>query len=145
VLNASVSQLHGTGRLSGVRIVSTGPQANLMQTALAGLPECSVVNQTPADSTSPGTSPLPGFLAIDLWCDTLVTSIGMIPELELLNQLGLSGEQDKTSPAAGANHQTGLPWLFLAGNAREVQAFVDNVVDDGNHAGAAAARYLKHG
>jgi thioredoxin reductase len=105
VFNATVSQLHGSGRLSSVSVASSQPEQ-----------------------------------VYSIECDTLVTSIGLIPELELLHELGVAtdGQVAKTH-----NCQTNLPWLFMAGNAHQIQAFVDNVVDDGNLAGTAAARYLK--
>jgi glycerol-3-phosphate dehydrogenase len=77
-------------------------------------------------------------------CDTLITSLGLIPELELARGAGA----DMLAQAArldGGNRSTNLPWLFVCGNARVVQPFVDDVVDDGARTGAAAARYLNGG
>ena len=62
----------------------------------------------------------------DLECDVLVTSLGLIPETDLVRELG-----------------TDLPWLFVCGNARKVQRFADDIEDDGRLAGAYAAEYLK--
>jgi len=66
-------------------------------------------------------------LGYDLECDVLVTSLGLIPETDLIRDPGLSG----------------LPWLFVCGNARKVQKFADDVADDGRLAGQRAAEYLK--
>ena len=63
----------------------------------------------------------------DLECDVLVTSLGLIPETDLIRDPGLSG----------------LPWLFVCGNARKVQKFADDVADDGRLAGQRAAEYLR--
>lgn len=60
-------------------------------------------------------------------CDTLVTSVGLIPETELLR-----------------GHDAPLisePWLFICGNARRVHSLVDSVVLEGDSAGTAAADY----
>jgi len=63
----------------------------------------------------------------DLECDVLVTSLGLIPETDLIRDPGLSG----------------LPWLFVCGNARKVHKFADDVADDGRLAGQRAAEYLR--
>ena len=66
-------------------------------------------------------------LAYDLECDVLITSLGLIPETDLIRDLDASN----------------LPWLFVCGNARKVQRFADDVADDGRLAGTYAAEYLK--
>ena len=69
-------------------------------------------------------APMPetGYL---LPCDTLISSVGLIPELELLQNL----------PAP-------VPWLFVCGNARRVYRFAGSVINDGKRAGEFAAAYL---
>jgi len=62
----------------------------------------------------------------DLECDTLVTSLGLIPETDLIRGLDLEK----------------LPWLFVCGNARAVARFADDVIADGKLAGEKAAEYL---
>ena len=63
----------------------------------------------------------------DLECDTLVTSLGLIPETDLIRDPDL---QD-------------LPWIFVCGNARTVSRFADDVIADGKLAGETAAKYLR--
>jgi len=63
-----------------------------------------------------------------LACDTLIVSVGLIPERDLLREV-LRGQ---ASP----------PWLFEAGNARRVHGFIEGVVADGTTAGTQAATYL---
>jgi thioredoxin reductase len=78
-------------------------------------------------------------------CDTLITSVGLIPELDLLRRLGVALEADGSISAtipAGAEHQTQPDWLYLCGNARKVQSFVDKVVDDGLAVGQSVVRHL---
>ena len=65
----------------------------------------------------------------DIECDTLVTSLGLIPETDLLRGLD---RQD-------------LPWIFVCGNARAVSRFADDVIADGKTAGENAAAYLRDG
>lgn len=69
-----------------------------------------------------------------LECDTLVTSVGLIPELELIRDLGAAPR--------GTGVGTNLPWLFVCGNARRVHSLVDTVEQDGAQAGLAACEYL---
>jgi thioredoxin reductase len=84
-------------------------------------------------------------------CDTLVLSVGLIPEIDLLLERG----RDKPAPAeAGAEldprtgglcvnqfRETGLPGLFLCGNALQVYDLVDYVSQCGAIAGRRAAAY----
>ena len=65
----------------------------------------------------------------DLDCDTLVTSLGLIPETDLLR------DPDKTN----------LPWIFICGNARAVLRFADDVIAYGRVAGENAVEYLRGG
>lgn len=73
-------------------------------------------------------------------CDTLISSVGLIPETELAAQLGIRvlGGLIKTNLSL----QTFLPWLFICGNARCVHDLVDDVSDEGKLAGLNAARYI---
>lgn len=64
-------------------------------------------------------------------CDTLITSVGLIPERELSEQAGGGGE---------------LPdWLFLCGNACYVHDLVDDVTREGEAVGRAAADFVRTG
>ncbi len=64
----------------------------------------------------------------DLACDTVLVSVGLIPEVELLEMAGLNS----TSPG-----------VFVCGNALKVYDLVDNVARDSEKAGQAAAEYLR--
>ncbi|GHT80362.1 hypothetical protein FACS1894104_5830 [Actinomycetota bacterium] len=177
ITNATVSELHGTGRLTGISIVSKGDksgQGNSPSTVPTLVAEPTLVHNHPPASPF-GSPTIPAFIAGSIAsevgpainagtellsagaastdpgsyfipCDTLVTSIGLVPELELLHGLQNTLDADKSiAPNSDflGNQKINIPWLFLAGNAKEVQAFVDNVVDDGNLTGTTAARYLK--
>jgi len=77
-------------------------------------------------------------------CDTLIVSVGLIPEIDILRkplkEAGLPILNDQLPSEEKLQEQ--LPWLFVCGNAREVQTFVDDIYDDGCEAGKAAARFL---
>ncbi len=80
-----------------------------------------------------------------LSCDTLIVSVGLLPENDLLENLllacaGSSRTKREVAPATPQN--ISLPWLFLAGNARRVHSYIEGVVTDGTEAGAQAAAYL---
>lgn len=63
---------------------------------------------------------------VRLDCDTLITSVGLIPELELVEHL-------RPQP----------DWLFICGNANRVHSMVDSVLQEGRQTGEQAGRYVK--
>ena len=67
-------------------------------------------------------------------CDTVLLSVGLIPENELANAAGLVID--------GVNITTGSPGVFVCGNALHVHDIVDNVTLEANKAGTAAAAYV---
>ncbi|MDR1832025.1 MAG: FAD-dependent oxidoreductase [Fusobacteriaceae bacterium] len=76
-------------------------------------------------------------------CDTLILSVGLIPENELSAGAGvILDEKTKGALVDGAN-QTNVPGIFAAGNARYVHDLVDNVSLDGEKTALAAAAWLK--
>ena len=85
-------------------------------------------------------APIPGTeRKID--CDTLVLSVGLIPENELGLSLGLSLDPSTRGPKADQRGATSVPGLFACGNALHVNDLVDYVSDSGEAAGRAAAAY----
>lgn len=77
-------------------------------------------------------------------CDTLLLSVGLIPENDLV-----AGEIDINpstgGPFADEYRQTSMPGVFSCGNALHVHDLVDNVSDEGEIAGRHAAEYALHG
>jgi len=74
-----------------------------------------------------------------LTCDTLISSVGLIPELELIRDL--HGNNDKlTLPCTTV--ATEIPWLFVCGNARRVHSLIGSVIAEGTSAGNLAVSYL---
>ncbi|MFB0919101.1 MAG: FAD-dependent oxidoreductase [Clostridiaceae bacterium] len=75
-------------------------------------------------------------------CDTLLLSVGLIPENELSRELGVEISRNTQGPIVDQNMQTKLPGVFAAGNVLHVHDLVDNVVNEASKAGRDAAKYL---
>lgn len=85
--------------------------------------------------------PLPGTeTAFD--CDTLVLSIGLIPNNDLLASMGLPASWSRGA-LVDENLETPLPGVFSCGNVLHVHDLADNVVMEAAEAGKRAAYYLK--
>lgn len=74
-------------------------------------------------------------------CDTLILSVGLIPENEVLQSLGVGLDSATKGPRVDQFGWTGVPGLFACGNAVHVNDLVDDVSDSGEIAGDAAARH----
>jgi NADPH-dependent 2,4-dienoyl-CoA reductase/sulfur reductase-like enzyme/CxxC motif-containing protein len=78
----------------------------------------------------------------EIECDTLLLSVGLIPENELSKTAGI-----ELSPIGGPvvdeNMQTNIPGIFAAGNVVHVHDLVDYVTLGGERAGSSAARYVR--
>ena len=74
--------------------------------------------------------------------DTLLLSIGLIPNNDLLDKMGIPTSSTRGSEVDD-NLQTALPGVFSCGNVLHVHDLVDYVVEEGRVAGASAAKYLK--
>lgn len=74
-------------------------------------------------------------------CDTLLVSVGLIPENELSVAAGVHLDALTGGPLVDECRQTNIPGIFAAGNVAHVHDLVDNVVREGEIAGASAALY----
>ena len=74
-------------------------------------------------------------------CDTLLLSVGLIPEIELVSSLGCETSPLTNSLVVDENLQTTTPGLFIAGNVLHVNDLVDNVAMEGERAGHNAGIY----
>lgn len=85
-------------------------------------------------------APIPGTEHI-VSCDTLLLSVGLIPENEL--SVGAGVELDPRTRGAVVDQilQTGVPGIFACGNVLHVHDLADNVTAESERAGAAAAAY----
>jgi len=74
-------------------------------------------------------------------CDTLLLSVGLIPENELSRQAGVRLDPITGGPLVDQHYQTSVPGVFAAGNVVQVFDLVDHVSTCGTTAGSSAARY----
>ncbi len=104
--NHSVRRVFGSGRVEGVEVIKTDA----------------------------GKQPIPGTeFRID--CDTLLLSCGLIPEQDLLDEVGVKAVE------WGASDTT-WPGVFFAGNAAQIHDIVDNVTVEADYVGRCAAAYV---
>ncbi|MCR4736476.1 MAG: NAD(P)/FAD-dependent oxidoreductase [Treponema sp.] len=114
LLNTTVIQIHGNKRVSGVTIARVD------------------INQKPI----PGTEQF-------VECDTLLLSVGLIPENEVSKSAGVSLDSRTKGPFVNQNMQTSVPGIFACGNVVHVHDLVDFVTSESLHAGKKAADYVK--
>jgi len=76
-------------------------------------------------------------------CDALILSVGLIPENELAESLGVEISRDTNGPVCDQNHMTSVDGVFSCGNAMHVSDLADYVSESGEKAGLSAARYMR--
>ncbi len=74
-------------------------------------------------------------------CDTLLLSIGLIPENELSQKSGISLNKRTNGPLVDEKLETDRPGIFACGNVLHVHDLVDNVTLEAEQAGICAADY----
>lgn len=111
-LRHTVTKIHGNRRLEGVTIA----QVDSDRKPVAGTEE---------------------YIA----CDTLMLSVGLIPENELSKMAGIIIDDRTKGPVVDENRQTSVSGIFACGNVVKVHELVDFVSDEGEVAGKAAAAY----
>lgn len=85
-------------------------------------------------------APIPGTERV-VPCDTLLLSVGLIPENELSVAAGVELDPRTRGAVVDQNLQTGVPGIFACGNVLHVHDLADNVTTESERAGAAAAAY----
>ena len=85
-------------------------------------------------------APIPGTERI-VPCDTLLLSVGLIPENELSVAAGVKLDPRTRGAVVDQSLQTGVPGIFACGNVLHVHDLADNVTTESERAGAAAAAY----
>ena len=85
-------------------------------------------------------APIPGTERI-VPCDTLMLSVGLIPENELSVAAGVELDQRTRGAVVDQSLQTGVPGIFACGNVLHVHDLADNVTTESERAGAAAAAW----
>ena len=78
-------------------------------------------------------------------CDTLLLSVGLIPENELSRQVGVELSPVTNGPKVNESLETNLPGVFACGNVLHVHDLVDYVSEEALQAGRNAAKYLLEG
>lgn len=76
-------------------------------------------------------------------CDTVLMSVGLIPENELIEMAGAKLDPRTNAPVAAEANMTSLPGVFACGNAFKVYDLVDSVTEDSILAGRMAAEYIR--
>ena len=85
-------------------------------------------------------TPIPGAERV-VPCDTLLLSVGLIPENELSVAAGVKLDPRTRGAVVDQSLQTGIPGIFACGNVLHVHDLADNVTTESERAGAAAAAY----
>ena len=75
-------------------------------------------------------------------CDTLLLSVGLIPENELTRKADITISDITSGPEVNQYMQTSVPSVFACGNVVHVNDLADNVSVESERAGIAAAKYV---
>ena len=109
-LSHTIVKIHGTERVTGITVAKVDEK---MQ-------------------------PIPG-TEFDIECDTVMLSVGLIPENELSRGLNLAMHPLTSGPIVDQHRQTSLPGFYAAGNVVHVHDLVDFVSEEAEIAGKFAA------
>ncbi len=109
-LSTTVSALHGAGRLEGVTVTQVDGRMQPVAGTERYIP-----------------------------CDTLILSVGLIPENDILDSLAPKIDTRTKGPQVNQYMETTVPGLFSCGNALHVNDLVDYVSESGSIAGEQAA------
>ena len=115
-LSHTVVNIEGRERVSGITIAEVGPDRK----------------------------PIPG-TEMEFDVDTILLSVGLIPENELTKQAGIEMDPRTKGAIVYENMETSIPGVFACGNVVQVHDLVDFVSGESELAGAAAANYIQNG
>lgn len=113
-LNHTVLKIHGKDRVEGVTIVKVDEKRR----PIVGTEEF-------------------------IKCDTLLLSIGLIPENELAQKSGINISNVTLAPVVNENLETSIDGIFVCGNALYIHDLVDDITLEGYIVGKNASNYLK--
>jgi len=88
--------------------------------------------------------PVPGTETV-IDCDTVLLSVGLIPENELSRNAGVNMDQKTGGPVFYENMETSIPGIFACGNVAQVHDLVDFVSAEAMKAGKHAALFARNG
>lgn len=77
-------------------------------------------------------------------CDTLLLSVGLIPENELSKNAGIRIDAVTGGPVVNESMETSVEGIFACGNVVHVHDLVDWVTEESRRAGKSAARFVKN-
>ncbi len=112
-LSTTVVQIHGRERLEGVTIAQVDEKRQPMEGTKRYIP-----------------------------CDTLLLSVGLIPENELTRAAGIPIDPITNGAIVNENCQTGIEGIFACGNVLQVHDLVDYVSEEAERAGLGAVKYI---
>ena len=112
-LSTTVVQIHGQKRLEGVTIAQVDARRQPIEETKRYIP-----------------------------CDTLLLSVGLIPENELTRAAGIPMDPITNGALVDENCQTQVPGIFACGNVLQVHDLVDYVSEEAERAGIGAARLV---
>ncbi|MGF0040327.1 FAD-dependent oxidoreductase [Peptoniphilaceae bacterium SGI.131] len=115
-LSHNINEIHGKGHIEGVTISRVDDK----------------------------WQPIPGTEEY-ISCDTLLLSIGLIPENELSINAGVKLNPVTKGPSVKSNMETNIEGIFACGNVLHVHDIVDFVTRESRLAGKNAARYIMNG
>ena len=113
-LSHTVIDIHGKERVTGVTVAEVGADRR----------------------------PIPG-TEMEFECDTLLLSVGLIPENELSSGAGVELSPVTSGAVVSDTLETSIPGVFACGNVLHVHDLVDHVSNESFRAGEMAARYAK--
>lgn len=93
--------------------------------------------------TDENKRPIPGTEEL-FECDTVLLSVGLIPENELSNNLGIRMDRGTGGPVVNEAMETEVEGVFACGNVLHVHDVVDYVTQESRRAGKSAAQYVKN-
>lgn len=77
-------------------------------------------------------------------CDTLILSVGLIPENELSLKAGVELDNNTKGPIVNENYETSVDGIFVAGNVLHVHDLVDFVSLEGERLATSVANYINN-
>jgi len=75
-------------------------------------------------------------------CDTVLLSVGLVPENEISHALGVTLHGQTGGPVVDSRLMTSVPGVFAAGNVLHIHDLVDFVAEESRRAGLSAADFL---
>ncbi len=113
-LSTTVAEIHGSERVEGVTIAAVDADRRIIDSTRRYIP-----------------------------CDTLLLSVGLIPENELTTAAGIAIDPVTNGAAVDEHRQTSVAGIFSCGNVLQVHDLVDYVSDEAEMAGVGAAAYVR--